>query len=424
MTLTLLSFLGTTLMQLVLLNRYFFALLGSPQKSRQRLIVHYLLSGTIIYLSSVSFFPVLITGLLSISSAFIISWCYSFRIESKAIFSVLYVILGFIAETLSYGFITQAQLNPSDLDLSSQQTRLLILLFSSLIFFLFIMLIKLFKRQRDYKLDRWYYLVLGLINVVSLLILNTLFFHAQENNMYILSAFGILLINITIIYLFDQLIESFQMKDELQQLHKQTDYQNASYQKISNSFQMTKRIIHDTNKHFIYIRACIQTGEQEKALEHINKTLKMMGNSYLSIATGNLVIDALLNNAISISKERNLQIKYQVSIDKLDTIDSYDLCIVIGNILDNAIEAAQLLLIPEERFISIRIFTHNHMLTIQIVNSYVHSKKKLKKNSEFHGVGLLNVRQITEKYGGHITTTAGETFETIVVLPICKQALA
>ncbi|MWV45535.1 GHKL domain-containing protein [Paenibacillus sp. HJL G12] len=419
MKLTLLFFLGTTLLQLILLNRYFFALLGSSHKSRLHTNVHYLLSGMIIYLSSISFFPVLITGLLSLSSAFIISWCYSARIESKAFFSILYVILGFVAEILSYGFISQLKLAPVVTDLSNQETRLLILLLSSLFYFLFIVLIKMFKRQCDYKLTKWHYIVLALIHVISLLILNTLFFYAKESNMYILSVIGVLLINVTIIYLFDELIESFQIKDELNQLHKQNEYQNTSYQKISNSFQMTKRIIHDTNKHLVYIRACIQTGVQEKALNHISKTLKEMGNSYFTIATGNLVIDALLNNAISISNEKNIQFKHQVSLDIIDAIDSYDLCIVIGNILDNAIEAAQLLPAPESRFISIRIFTHNHMLTIHAKNPYIpNNKKRSQKNVELHGVGLLNIRHITEKYGGHLTTTAGEMFETIVVLPI------
>lgn len=44
------------------------------------------------------------------------------------------------------------------------------------------------------------------------------------------------------------------------------------------------------------------------------------------------------------------------------------------------------------------------------------------KNNDLHGVGLLNVRQITERYGGHLTVTARETFKTIVVLPINREA--
>ncbi len=418
MNLTLVFFLGPALLQLILLNRFFFALIGSPKQNKGMISVHFILSGLIIFISSISFFPVLVTGILSLSSAFIISLCYSARMESKIIFSILYVILGFVAETISYGLILWLEFASSTIDLGNQRTRLLILLFSSLIFFSFIGLIKIFKRQRDYKLNISYYLVMAFIHLISLLILNTLFFYAQENSMYIFSAIGILLINITIIYLFDEIIENFQMKDALHQLHKQTDYQSASYQKISNSFQMTKRIIHDTNKHFVYIRACIQTGELEKGLDHISKSLKLMENSYLIITTGNLVIDALLNNAISISNEKNIRIRHQVSINNLDTFDSYDLCIVLGNILDNAIEAVQLLPIAANRLISIHMFSDVNMLTIHIKNSYSPViKKNSKKNAELHGVGLLNIQQITEKYGGHLSTIAGETFETIVVLP-------
>lgn len=419
MNLSNLLFFATTLMQLFLLNRYCYALFQSTSKSGLYTTVSYTLSGTILYISSISFFPVIITGILSISSAFLISLCHKAPLESKSIFSALYLILGFISESFSYWLIYKLHIIPGTADLSSEETRLIILIISSFIMFLFIMLIKLFKKGQNIRLNKSHYMIMAFIILMSLFILNTLFFYTKNSISYFFSVIGVLCINILLIVLYGELIINYRIKNELRELKKQINYQNSSYQRVSNSFQTAKHVIHDTNKHLLYIRACILQKENEEAIQYINKTLNRFGDTYFPIATGNLIIDALLNNMLSVAKEKEIHVRYQINIGNIDGTDPFDLCIVIGNILDNAIEATQSVPMPNERNIHIRIFTTEHALTIYIKNSYIHNDKKIKtkKITEYHGIGLINVRLIADKYGGHLTTTAKERFETIVVLP-------
>lgn len=421
-TITLL-FIGTTMLELVLLNRYFFVLFRVSHANLYQVLACYLLSGGIIYVSSIFFFPATITGMLSLGSAFIFSFFYSSRMESKIIFSILYVILGFISESLSYFLVSKLQLVPGADDLSNLEARLLILLFSSLIMVLFIVLIRFFKKDQDYKLSKLYYILMTFIILTSLFILNTLFFFTEENASYVFSVIGILGINITVVYLFDGLLEKFRIKDELLQLQKQMDYQNTSYKKIGRSFQSIKLMIHDTNKHLLYIRACIRENELQEAVQHINKMLNQIEDTpYFRVATGNLAIDALLNNVLNVANDNNVLVKHHICIGNIDSVDRYDLCVVLGNILDNALEAVQRLSVTEERYIYVRIYTNNDTLTIHTVNSYNKNRSQIndifKKNPVHHGVGLLNVQHIAEKYGGHLTTVAKtKQFETIIILP-------
>ncbi|MNI42379.1 hypothetical protein D3C73_966740 [compost metagenome] len=107
--------------------------------------------------------------------------------------------------------------------------------------------------------------------------------------------------------------------------------------------------------------------------------------------------------------------------EKMD-IDRYDLCILIGNILDNAIEANQFITLSEQRFIDFRMFSTPAALMIHVLNSYQDPKSLhaagVKANPDFHGLGLTNVRRVAEKYGGHLKTEAGGgQFETIVMIP-------
>ncbi|QWU16638.1 Sensor histidine kinase YesM [Paenibacillus sophorae] len=416
-------FIGTTLMHLILLNRYFSALFNSPNKNNYVILATYTVSGGIIYASSISFFPVIPTTIISFLSAFLTALLYQIRFESKLIFSMLYLVLGFISESLSYSFISELQGMFGADNFSKPENRLLTLLFSTLMMLLFIVLIRSIKRGYELRISKLYYLVMALIILFSLIVLNTLFFYCQKNSFYIMSVISILCINIFIIFLFDSLNEQLRLKGECLHLQRQMDYHDDCYEKTMQSFKSIRRIVHDTNKQLLYIRACIQERQPEEAIRHINQSLDQINASYRNITTGNLVIDALVSNALHVAKENSIVMKYNITAVTSDIkIDRYDLCIVIGNVLDNAIEAARLVPKVEDKFIHLRVQSSSQALVIHVINSRQESTDQrlrvLKADPDLHGYGLINIQKIAEKYGGHVkkTSTSGQ-FEIIVVLP-------
>lgn len=125
--------------------------------------------------------------------------------------------------------------------------------------------------------------------------------------------------------------------------------------------------------------------------------------------------------------ENNITVHYNINFnaDEID-IDHYDLCIVVGNVLNNAIEAVRLIPGNENRLIHLRIYSTNNSLIIHVINSRREiselNKNNSRQNPDLHGGGLLNIQKVAITYGGHLTTIARDkNFETIIVLPF-KEA--
>ncbi|ARF69343.1 hypothetical protein B7C51_18295 [Paenibacillus larvae subsp. pulvifaciens] len=421
-------FIGTTLLELVLLHCYFAVLFYAPDKSKRVIGINYAAAGSMLFFSSVSFFPPLVTGLLSIGSAFLVSLLYPARMKTRLVFSVLYLLLGFIAELLSFYFISLFQNLKGEMNLTTLETRLLLLLVSSCLMLLFILILRFIKwKKYDYKLRLVYYFIITLMLLFSLLILNTLFFYAQRNWFNLLSIVGVLCINMLTFFLFDRMTEKYRLADENYQLQKQMDYQDNSYEKTAHSFKSIKRIIHDTKKQLVFIRACIQEQRLQEAIVHINQTLEHMNAAYLRITTGNLVIDALVSHALNIANDNGIALKHDIRITASDIrLDRYDLCMVIGNVLDNAIEAVRLVPNKEDKFIHLRMSSNSHSLFIHVVNSRLEqnqpNQRTLKDNPDFHGFGLTNIQRVAEKYGGYLQTKArNRQFETSIMLPLSDE---
>lgn len=162
-----------------------------------------------------------------------------------------------------------------------------------------------------------------------------------------------------------------------------------------------------------------------EASEHIRVTLNKVEGAYHRINTGNLVIDALITNALNIGQANGITMATELLLfDSKLPVDRYDLCVVLGNLLDNAIEASKKIKMAEDRHILIHIRSNEVALFIRVRN-YVEREitnlQSKKANPEYHGYGLTNIKRICEKYGGHMTIESeSQQFENMVVLPFAS----
>ncbi|MCY7484227.1 ATP-binding protein, partial [Paenibacillus alvei] len=293
------------------------------------------------------------------------------------------------------------------------------ILLSFIIMFAIIQIIRPLARHSSYSLHYRYYV---LISAIPLMSIYHLYILNYKTVYYFISAIGFLFLNVMIIYIFDSIIDKYKFMQEHTQLQHQMDYQDANYEKVVHSFKSIKRIIHDTNQQFLYIEECIKRNELAAAMEHIKTTLNKVEGAYQRVNTGNLVIDALITNTLNIGHANGIRIDIKLNLWSQEIhIDRYDLCVVIGNMLDNAIEASKKLTIAEDRYILIKIHSTESTLLIHILNymenevAHLHSQKP---SPEFHGIGLTNIARICDKYGGHMTIeTKHKVFNNMVLLP-------
>ena len=115
--------------------------------------------------------------------------------------------------------------------------------------------------------------------------------------------------------------------------------------------------------------------------------------------------------------------------EMLDFIEPMDLASLMGNALENAVEAVERLDSTKQRIIGVQIGKKDHFVQIRIENSYdgklvVHNNRIVtrKCDQEYHGFGIASIRSIAEKYGGYASTiTEGDTFVLSVLIPIPKH---
>ena len=416
---------GIALVMAVQVNFYFNSVLGkeSSKPTKWKFILAFLFLN-MVYLSV--YFSSIWSSLIALAVIFCLAMGYEAEFRLKIVFSLLYAVLLTLVNTICM-FILDPTISvvAEGLTFTLESEQLLSaasLLLSCTVMFPVIQLIRFMAKRRSYPLDFRYFLLFLSVPLFSVYQVNVLTFYSEKNIHYFLAVSGFIVLNILVVYILDTVIARFQLMHENAQLEQQMDYQDANYEKTVHSFTTIKSIIHDTNQQFLYVNECMERGQTAEAREHIRVTLNKIENAYHRANSGNLAIDALVTNALNIGQANGIRIDMELRIhDREFSIERYDLCVVLGNMLDNAIEASKKVKIAADRYIRIQISSNESALFIRIrnhVDREVTDLRSRKASPDYHGFGLTNIKRICEKYGGHMTIeTESQTFDNMVVLP-------
>ena len=212
---------------------------------------------------------------------------------------------------------------------------------------------------------------------------------------------------------------------------KISEYQNSlmekHYEEVEKMYRQTRGWRHDYRNHIQTMKAYLQMGQYEKLSQYLSELEVDLNTVDTVIKTGNVVIDAILNSKISLAKHQDIQVKAKaiVPADLGNSISEVDLSIILGNLMDNAIEACQQIPDKKDRFIRVYIDILKGQLYLYIMNSscqkLIRTGKiyRTTKNEKYHGFGLLRVDKMVEKYQGYLNRQDEEgVFATEVMLPL------
>ncbi|MGC5772841.1 GHKL domain-containing protein [Paenibacillus pabuli] len=420
-----LAILAVTLLMAFQVNFYFDSVLGKSKHKRHRAI-YFVLFVVLGYFYLASSFPPVVSSVVALLFIFSLAQSYEVEFKIKLIFTVLYAVLittvNFIAVYIigaldSTDYSTWDHFNGENHWLLSK-----VMLLGCSIMFIVIQIVRLIAKRRSFAVHYRYYFLFLIVPTITIYQINVASIYSEKNIYYVVSVLGSLFLNVFIVYVFDNMVEKVQLAHENAQLQLQMDYQDANYEKTVHSFKNVKSIIHDINQQFLYIDECIKQNKLDAAGDHIRLTLNKIEGAYQRVNSGNLVIDALVTNTIAVGQANGIKIDTRIGLHSQHIhIDRYDMCVVLGNMLDNAIEASKKVKHAEDRYILVAIHSTASALVIQIVN-HVEQKvthfKSEKPNPEYHGIGLTNISRICEKYGGHMSIeNHHRTFNNMVVLP-------
>ncbi len=224
----------------------------------------------------------------------------------------------------------------------------------------------------------------------------------------------------------DRLIKENVMRQKELLLRQQFNMQTEHYKNLQIQSKNTRAFKHDINNHLICIKNLIADGDIKSTEVYLKKITKSLESLNLKVNTGNPFADAVISEKYNISIDKNIDFKCNVKILADTKIDSFDLCVILGNALDNAIEACEKITDKSiKKYIHITSIVNKSFIVFEIKNSmegYINKDYVLtdKIDNINHGLGLLNIESITNKYCG---TTYIESSENMFVLNIMLQVL-
>lgn len=188
---------------------------------------------------------------------------------------------------------------------------------------------------------------------------------------------------------------------------------------------------HDYHNHIQIMIAYLELGKTKEMMKYLRDLDKDLSTIDQVIKTGNIMVDSILNTKISIAEKNNIRVDADAVVSDKISISDIDLCVIIGNLLDNAIEASMTVEDEEERFIRIYIAEKMDQFYIYVSNSY-YGKLKKKGNRYFttkderqRGYGLIRIDGIVEKNQGMMNRQSErDIFATEIILPLAEDFLS
>ncbi len=232
----------------------------------------------------------------------------------------------------------------------------------------------------------------------------------------------LILSNIVVFFILDYVAKQKDVEKIIESKAQQLDYERQYYSDLYEKQVITDKVTHDIKNKFFAINVLFKQDPKE-AEKELDNLFKIFNDVSMMKITGETGIDALLNNKFALANENNIKTDVECIIGEIKNIDTIDLCVILGNLLDNSIEACMKIENIEERFIKINIKQDLQTLQIKIINSNKLTKnieRTTKKDKAHHGFGIENIKEIICKYNGYYVVDKTESTYTTLVGVIDK----
>lgn len=224
-----------------------------------------------------------------------------------------------------------------------------------------------------------------------------------------------------IFYIYDGLKASAEMEIENAVLDQEKKYYMKQFELMKSSVDSTRSLKHDIRNHIGAIGSLINNDEKSKALDYIKKLGEYTTFSEEHVSTGNLVIDSILNYKLDSLKATGAKIVLDILVPSDLELKSFDMVVILANLLDNAIDALKKL--DKDKVFTLSIKYDLGLLIINCKNTFdgdisiengkLVTSKLDKKN---HGLGLKNIESVLDKYNGDMKYSYTDDYFMVDIL--------
>lgn len=231
----------------------------------------------------------------------------------------------------------------------------------------------------------------------------------------------ILLLSVLVFYTRRQ----YETEKELARLKsEQADLLERDYTALNAVYTANAKLFHDLHNHIGVLQQLLSHKKTEQALQYLQELQTPVQEMTAAVWTGDETIDYLINSKAARAKADRIDMQAHVEFPRHTDIQSADLCAILGNLLDNALEAAGKVPEPEKRLIRLTIRRINQLLIIKVENTFAApliekegALQTTKADKGLHGWGLKSARTAAEKYNGCLQTSGTDNlFRAVATL--------
>ena len=227
-----------------------------------------------------------------------------------------------------------------------------------------------------------------------------------------------------IFILLEYLLQRIMKREEDKTIIYQNKLMKQQMDEIENIYMTMRGWRHDYHNHLQSLKGYLSLNKVEQMKDYLNELETDLDSIDTLYHSGNLQLDSILNAKLAIAEKGQIRIHCDASIPPQLHVSDLDLCVILGNLLDNAIESCRKIKDPDERFIRVYIGILKKQLYISITNA---TSETVKQRTDHyfttkrgdHGHGLKRVDQVVKKYDGYLNRqNEPGVFATEIVLPL------
>lgn len=260
--------------------------------------------------------------------------------------------------------------------------------------------------QKSIQVPIVYWIATIVVPSISIYLIACLFSSRQLSDRDMFIEVGLLLfLNIIVFSLYEKQNINFEKIRQNEFLDVQNKYYSNQIELMQRLSEQTKSLRHDLKNHLLGIQGYVKDKKYSELETYLQKSIDV-GNLMTSYAnTGNTLVDSLLNYKLQEAEKIGVKVDIDLQVASQIELEGFNLTVVLGNLLDNALTALQQC--KEERKLAIEMQQGKGYLRIHIQNTFSGSVKcrngkfiTSKSDKENHGIGLSNVEKMVRKYGG------------------------
>ncbi len=332
---------------------------------------------------------------------------YSERLIIKLFYVFIYVLIIFIADPILMGIMYLLKLGSPNESLEAGTERILGMVGTRFLYFWMVLIVSRVLMKKVKEIPFWHWISIILMPIISIVVLYSIFISiAVANNthsmvIYLTSIAGMVYINVAMFNFFESYLK--QMKLAFMETVAEREAEN--YRSLRLSYVEMQKLKHDFQNELAVLKDMIANRRYESADEHISEVSDFINKSAAICYTGNEAVDSLINIKIKQAEAYNIKIATKVHLFTDMDYNSMELCRIIGNALDNAIEACCKVDV-QDRFIYISFKEVNDNVLLEISNSSYSADTEwlvsTKSDKGIHGYGIQSINSSSERIGGNV----------------------